>query len=155
MTGVQTNKPLEILVIDDEAPVREVMADMLAYGGENIGLIVNVTTAEDGRVGVDLYTKRLTNQPFGAVITDLNMPNLDGNEVVKRIKELSSKTPVYIVTGYEPNAQYIEKKERIDQLAPDGVIEKPFTMAKVQNTLREITSKICGTGAPLPQQPQS
>lgn len=79
-----------ILLIDDEADIREVTSLTLQDAG------YQVTTATDGQAGLDLLDK-ITPQ---IVVTDIRMPRLDGLEVLERIKQAGSDIEVIVVTAF-------------------------------------------------------
>ena len=155
MTDV-TNRalPLEILVIDDDEGVRETMEFLLPDCAEKIGVRVNVATASDGRTGLEEYRRSLDRAPYDVVFTDLKMPQVDGAEVTKQIKELRPETFVYVVTGLEKNQQYMQLRAELRQLAPDDVIEKPFSVATIKNYLQIVASRKYDIGTnPVNQTP--
>ena len=78
-----------LLVIDDEAMVRDSMVAYLEDSGYEI------VAADSGLVGLEL----LQQQAIDLVLCDLRMPNLDGLEVLKRIKKISPTTPFIVVSG--------------------------------------------------------
>ena len=78
-----------ILTIDDEQMVRESIKNFLEdYGYE-------VIDAENGKIGLELLTSRKPD----LVLCDLRMPEIDGLEVLARVKEVSPDTPVIVVSG--------------------------------------------------------
>jgi DNA-binding NarL/FixJ family response regulator len=79
-----------ILLIDDEKVLLEAVSDDLKESG------YKVTTAESGKEGLR-YFEMLQHD---LVIIDLKMENMDGLEVSRKIKELSSETSIMILTGY-------------------------------------------------------
>ena len=79
-----------ILLIDDEKVLLEAVSDDLKESG------YKVTTAESGKEGLR-YFEMLQHD---LVIIDLKMESMDGLEVSRKIKELSSETPIMILTGY-------------------------------------------------------
>jgi two-component system NtrC family sensor kinase len=80
----------KLLLIDDEEGIRKVLSISLKSDG------YEVVTAEDGRKGLDLYQKG----GFSIVLTDLKMPELDGMEVLKKIKEINPAAEVIVITGH-------------------------------------------------------
>lgn len=102
-----------ILVVDDE-PVRATIKSLL----ENTELY-SVQTAQDGEAAINL----LKQQTFDLLITDYNMPKMNGYELFKRCKSVSSKLPVLFITGNNFNEGVIEK---IKSQGNVGCIYKPF-----------------------------
>lgn len=82
----------KILVVDDSDDTREMMAKLLELEA------YNVITAEDGLVGLN---KAETEQP-DLIITDINMPNLNGIEMIKIIRKQSPvrEVPILAITAY-------------------------------------------------------
>ena len=136
----EEQKPLELLVIDDDEVIRHLFEEVAKIVG------ANVTTAVDGQEGIAMYEERYgTATPYDAVITDLNMPKATGVDVTRRVKELSPKTPVYVVTGVEANAEYRRLSAELGELKPDGVLQKPFGLQDLRDVLGQIKSQISGT----------
>jgi two-component system response regulator ResD len=100
-----------ILVVDDEKGVRDIMAGLLSDLG------YDVAVAADGAEALIL----LQGVNFGLVLTDLNMPGMDGLNLAGRIKEDSS-TPVVLITGSDRRSV----EERLKDSAVDSVLFKPF-----------------------------
>ncbi|HET9923682.1 MAG TPA: GAF domain-containing protein [Methylomirabilota bacterium] len=103
-----------ILVVDDEADVREVLADVLTSRGHT------VTLAGGGREALQCFERG----DYDLVITDLAMPDLNGWEVAHAIKAARARLPVLLLTGWA---------DAVDSAAGrvDGVIKKPFDMTKL------------------------
>ena len=82
----------KILVVDDSDDTREMMAKLLELEA------YRVITAEDGLIGLK---KAETEQP-DLIITDINMPNLNGIEMIKMIREQSviNRVPILAITAY-------------------------------------------------------
>jgi len=102
-----------ILIVDDEAVIREGMRRILAGAG------YHVETSSSGRTAIE----KIQEQDFDVVITDLKMPGMDGIEVLKTIKILQPEVPVIIITGYSTVDTAVEamKNGAFDYIA------KPFT----------------------------
>jgi len=81
---------IQILLIEDEPEVRESYVDMFAFLG------MKVDTAENGLDGL----AKLNKKHYDIVVTDLNMPVLDGMEALRRIKKLDHNIEVIVITGF-------------------------------------------------------
>ena len=79
----------KILVIDDEADLCASFKERLTIEG------YQVLTASDGRKGLQLYHEH----SFDLVITDVLMPELDGLEVVRTLRRLSTRLPIIVMSG--------------------------------------------------------
>lgn len=105
----QQSKP-NILIIDNDEGVVQAIATRLNSVGY---MCIN---AQTGAQGLDAFNAG----PIDLVITDLNMPVLDGASLIKRIRAFSN-VPVIIVTGYRK-----AYRETVDQFTNIAVLEKPF-----------------------------
>jgi DNA-binding response OmpR family regulator len=118
-----------ILVVDDEADIRELVRELLERAG------YEVVEAPNGGEGV----KQLYAQQPDLVILDVSMPVLDGWETLKRIREVS-EVPVLMLTA---RAQELDKVRGLRSGA-DDYITKPFgrqeLLARVTANLRRATS---------------
>jgi CheY-like chemotaxis protein len=85
-------KKKRILVVDDNAYIRDVMRRLLELK------YFKVVTAEDGRAGIEATEA----QDIDLIITDIQMPRLDGIEMIKalRVQPRFSKTPILAITAY-------------------------------------------------------
>ena len=83
------NNPVKILIIDDEIFIRESMG--IFFEDEDF----DVRTAEDGLDGIGKFT---SFQP-DVIFLDMRMPGMNGFEVIKKMKELSSLVPVIVMSG--------------------------------------------------------
>ncbi len=89
---------LRILVIDDDPLVLDALRETLEGEGHV------VVAAADPRAGVEAFLGARAHDPFGAVVTALGMPHLDGRAVAKAVKEVSPETPVILLTGWGQRA---------------------------------------------------
>ena len=80
----------KILVVDDDSSFRRVLEYQLKEAG------YNVVCAADGRQALDLFMEG----PCHAVLTDLDMPKMSGNELLRQIKKQSPDTPVIVITAF-------------------------------------------------------
>jgi len=91
-----------ILVIDDKDSMRDMLAQTLASEGHQ------VDTAPDGKAGLELARRR----PFDLTLTDLRMPDLDGLEVLRSLREIDSEMPVIVMTAYGSIEEAVEAMRR-------------------------------------------
>jgi DNA-binding response OmpR family regulator len=125
------NRSLHILCIDDDALVREIMTRCLTRFEHR------VTVASGGKQGLELFrTATLENQPYEVVITDLGMPDVNGQCVARAIKAESPQTPVIMMTGW--GAIMDEEKEA--DLQVDAVVGKPPCMRELNDLVLRITA---------------
>jgi DNA-binding NtrC family response regulator len=103
----------KILVVDDEDIVRTSCSRTLSPEGYEVRL------AKNGVEGL----KMANEDRFDLVLTDLKMPDMDGIEVLRIIKEKWPETAVIIVTGY----QTVDTAVKAIKLGAYDYIEKPFT----------------------------
>jgi DNA-binding NtrC family response regulator len=79
----------KIMVVDDEAGIRNLLSEALSVKG------FNVTSAKDGMESL----KYMRTNNFDLVITDINMPRLNGIELLKKMKKAGRQEKVVIMTG--------------------------------------------------------
>lgn len=114
------NSDHKILVIDDEAVIREGLRQSLVMEG------FQVEVASNGKIGME----KLQKDSFSAVISDLKMPIMSGIEVLKAIQVLQPNVPVIIITGFATVDSAVEsmKNGAFDYLTkpflPEQIIEK-------------------------------
>lgn len=121
---------MRFLVVDDFSTMRRILRNLLKEEG-----FANVIEAEDGQVALN----RLQAGDIEFVVTDWNMPNMDGLELLQQIRATPklAHLPVLVVTAEA-------KKENIvlaAQAGADGYIVKPFTGATLHEKLSKIFSK--------------
>ncbi|MBN8487907.1 chemotaxis response regulator CheY [Ideonella sp. 4Y16] len=122
---------LKFLVVDDFSTMRRIVRGLLKEMGCN-----NVEEAEDGQVALNM----LKNARFDFVVSDINMPNMNGFELLKAIKADDSlkQLPVLMVTAEA-------RKEDIVLAAQSGAagyIVKPFTKATLEEKVQKILQKL-------------
>jgi two-component system response regulator PilR (NtrC family) len=107
-----------VLIVDDEENIREVLSSYLE------SMNYDVVVAEDGQDALSKYRKG----EFDLIISDLLMPNIDGLELLKRIRNLDKDIIFLMITGYPSIETAVEaiKKGAYDY------ITKPFHMEDVK-----------------------
>lgn len=104
----------DILLVDDSVSMREMVSFTLNQAGHN------VTEAEDGIQALNIAD----DNTFDLIITDINMPNMDGITLTAKLRELEAFTfiPILILTTETSEPRKLEAK----QAGATGWIEKPF-----------------------------
>lgn len=125
------DKNMSILVVDDFPTMRRIVRSLLKELG-----FTNVEEAEDGQDALN----KLKGGGFEFVVSDWNMPNLDGLEMLKQIRadDDLKALPVLMVTAEA-------KKENIiaaAQAGASGYVVKPFTSATLEEKLNKIFEKL-------------
>jgi len=115
--AAQSGARARILVVDDEATIRELLAKTLALADYDVDL------APDGRTALD----RMRLIPYDLLITDLRMPDVDGLTVIREARRLKADIPVIIETGYSTEASAVEAIN----LGVQGYLTKPFRVPRV------------------------
>jgi two-component system chemotaxis response regulator CheY len=118
---------LRFLVVDDFSTMRRIVRNLLKELG-----YTNAEEAEDGAVALN----RLKTEKFDFVVSDWNMPNMTGIELLKSIRaEPGLKTlPVLMITAEARKENIIEAA----QAGANGYIVKPFTAATLDEKLTKI-----------------
>lgn len=128
----------EIMVVDDEAGVRNLLSGVLSEKG------FNVTLAKDGRDSLEQMEERR----FDLLITDINMPRLDGIELLKKMKKAGRKERIIIMTGKSFDQASVEK-----EIPPVFIqLKKPFHMnyfLEVVSSALSRTGKTKGQSRPV------
>ncbi|HBA86125.1 MAG TPA: hypothetical protein DCZ95_18730 [Verrucomicrobia bacterium] len=117
-----------VLVVDDEDSVRSVTKMMLEKAG------FKVLTASDGREGVDVFTQN--SDKISAVLLDMTMPHMDGNEAFQEMRRIRADIPVILSSGYN-------EQDAIMHFAADGLagfIQKPFQMKGLLDVFQAVLS---------------
>jgi len=127
------DKNIKILVVDDFPTMRRIIRNLLKELG-----FVNVEEAEDGAAGLE----KARDGSFQFVISDWNMPNMDGLSMLQAIRADANigKMPVLMVTAEA-------KKENIiaaAQAGANGYVVKPFTAATLDEKIAKIFEKLGG-----------
>jgi two-component system chemotaxis response regulator CheY len=122
-----TDQKMKFLVVDDFATMRRIVRGLLKELG-----FLNVEEAEDGVVALG----KLKSEAFDFVVSDWNMPNMNGLELLKAIRAEATLAhlPVLMVTAEA-------KKENIIEAAKagaSGYVVKPFTAATLDEKLNKI-----------------
>ena len=125
---------MKFLIVDDFATMRRIVRGLLKEMGCH-----HLAEAEDGVAALAL----LKAQRFDFVVSDINMPNMDGFELLRAIKadEALRHLPVLMVTAEARKEDIV----RAAQSGAAGYIVKPFTKATLEEKLQKIMQKLAAT----------
>jgi two-component system, chemotaxis family, chemotaxis protein CheY len=131
---MNTPTELKFLIVDDFSTMRRIVRGLLKEMGCN-----NAEEAEDGQVALAM----LKNNKFDFVVSDINMPNMNGFQLLQAVKadDALKHIPVLMVTAEA-------RKEDIVLAAQSGAagyIVKPFTKATLEEKVQKIMQKLGAT----------
>ena len=115
-TSSRPGRP-RVLVVDDEASIRDLLAKTLALAEYEVDTAGDATTA----IG------RLRASEYDLLIADLRMPGVDGLTLIRQVKKIRAELPIIIITGYSSEASAIEAVN----LGVAGYLRKPFRVPEV------------------------
>jgi two-component system, LytTR family, response regulator AlgR len=135
----ETPKPLRVMIVDDEAPARSRVRDLLSDCASELSLTV-VGEAASGRAAIEM----LEREPADVVVLDVRMPEMDGIEVAQHLQQLERPPAVIFATAYDEFAIRAFEVHAIDYLL------KPIRYARLKEALararagprREVLSEI-------------
>lgn len=107
---------IRVLIVDDEAVIRDFVSEVLDD--------YQVLHAVNGKDAID----KIPEWTPDLIITDIKMPVMGGNEVIKFAKRFNSKIPVIVITGYTS----LDIASECDRLGVDGFLSKPFTIVQLR-----------------------
>ena len=128
---------MKILVIEDDTRGAELLADVIRAQGHQ------ALVAGTAHEGLDLVQRE---RPDG-VLLDIVLPELNGVEVLRRIRKLSRDLPVVIITGLATPEQTTEAK----RLGVVDVIEKPLMLKHLSSALASLRAATGSNGPPQPR----
>ena len=120
-----------LLIVEDEEPIRNKMRANVAWEKHGIGAVYE---AVDGSKALEV----LEAHPIDIVVTDIEMPNLGGIELVEQLKELSPETRIVVISGY---AEF-EYAQALLKLGVEDYILKPFRSSKLSSVVEKVCKKI-------------
>jgi CheY-like chemotaxis protein len=124
-------RPLRLLLIDDDPLLLRSLRDALELDEHE------VVTADGGQAGIDSFAHAVkAGETFDVVITDLGMPYIDGRKVAARIRQLSARVPIVMLTGW--GHRLIATDDYPEHV--DRVLSKPPKMAELRTTLAELVA---------------
>lgn len=123
--------PTQVLVVDDDSSVRELVCDALMLAG------FQTQSAQDGLVALSIQKKN----PSDLIVSDVNMPKLDGYQLAQKLRDLGDSTPIIFLTARSDKPDV----SRGFRVGADDYISKPFgieeLVLRVSAVLRRVQPK--------------
>jgi CheY-like chemotaxis protein len=113
-----------ILVVDDESILRVTLTAELKKEG------YTVSSAGDGDIAIEM----LQTEYFDLILLDIKMPNVDGYEVLRFVKQKHPTTKVIVLTGYGDLRNALDSKG----LGADSFVGKPYEFADLLSTIQRV-----------------
>jgi CheY-like chemotaxis protein len=117
-----------VLVAEDDKLIRTIFAEIVKGEG------FDVVEADDGQRAFDLVTSRKIDM----IISDMKMPVMSGFDLLVAVKKTHPEIPVTVITGF--NSEY--REDEVLAAGADAYITKPFKVADVAATLRQMYEKV-------------
>ncbi len=124
--GLPSGQGELILLVDDEAPIREITRATLEANG------YRVITASDGSEAVALYAQNI--EETGVVLMDMAMPNMDGLASIRVLRKINPKVKIIATSGLTEK----EKLTKVKDINANAFLAKPYTAEKLLRTIHEV-----------------
>jgi two-component system copper resistance phosphate regulon response regulator CusR len=122
--NIRLQRTRQLLVVDDSESIQNLLSRALAFMG------YDVTLAGNGLEAASLF---LTGS-YDLVMTDFQMPLMNGWELSRIVKEQSPSTPVIVITGLCDDKLW----EKLNTNCVDAIILKPFKLEEIGQTVRRL-----------------
>ena len=119
---------VKLLIVDDEPKLRDLLVGILSQDG------LKITTASSGAEALTL----ISQNPPQLMILDVRMAEMDGLEVLRRVKATAPQIGVFLLTGFDDDT--IEQEGRT--LGALGIIHKPPAFAEIRQLIKDAIAKL-------------
>ena len=118
--------PVDVLIVDDSAAIRKILQRVLAQANLGVGKVLE---AADGREALEA----LKQQAVGLILSDINMPNMDGLQLLGELRSNDQwkHVPVLMISTEGSQTKVMEAV----QLGAQGFVRKPFTADQIKEKL--------------------
>lgn len=127
--SVSDNSDKRILLVDDEEIIRDMMREILLNAGYDL------TTAKNGVEAFNLC--ETSGEKFDLIITDFDMPEMNGRELAEKIKSTCGSTGILFVSGYTDDEDFLKEIS----ISEKHFIAKPFSPETLTAKVKEILEK--------------
>ncbi len=116
---------LNILVVDDDDDIGNILNVYLSKYGHNVKVVDN------GSEAIELSM----SEDFDLILTDLNMPNVTGRDVIKALNELDKKPKIGLISGMSETFNSVEGGESLNV---DFIVKKPFNLSDISRNINDL-----------------
>ncbi len=121
----KTTNELNILVVDDDDDIGNILNVYLSKYGHNVKVVDN------GSEAIELST----SEEYDLILTDLNMPNVTGRDVIKALNELDKKPKIGLISGMSETFNSVEGGESLNV---DFIVKKPFNLSDISRNINDL-----------------
>ena len=115
-----------ILIVDDDSKIRWMLSEILKDEG------FDVTSASNGVEGLNYFHKSNVD----LIITDINMPEKDGFELIMEVRNENTKMPIIAMSGQDHSSSDRSHLKTAELLGAFATFEKPFILESILSTIR-------------------
>ncbi len=131
-TSLPRLKNRRVLVIDADPEVRNSAHILL----ERYGCVVE--TATEGNEALLMVRNSGPEHAYSSIIADIRLPDMDGYQLLLKLKEMIDKPPLVLMTGFGYDPAHTIVKSRREGLAPNAVLYKPFRLDQLLETVEQM-----------------
>ena len=125
--NIELLKTLKVLYVEDEIILRDTTCSSLS------SILKEIVVANNGKEGLEKF-----NDSFDLVISDLSMPVMNGNEMIKEIRKIDQNIPIIITTAYGSQNEDVAE---ISNISKTDYVMKPIDIMKLVKTIDKVVSK--------------
>ncbi len=122
----KTTNELNILVVDDDDDIGNILNVFLSKYGHNVKVVDN------GSEAIELSM----SEDFDLILTDLNMPNVTGRDVIKALNKLDKKPKIGLISGM---SEVLNSVEGVESLNVDFIVKKPFNLFDISRNINDLS----------------
>lgn len=122
-----TNKPIRILIVDDEPDMLWTLSQSLGYAGYAVTQALNAHEALN-------YVRQGS---FALALIDVKLPDMDGLQLATMVKAIAPNLAIILISGY----YYVEDSEiarEVNQNVATSFLSKPFSLQEIRNTIQRV-----------------
>lgn len=122
---------MKIMIIDDSSVMRKIILKSLRQAGY---VVSDVKEGANGKEGLEILSEIKSGDELDLILTDLNMPDMNGYEFTKSVRERGINTPILLITSEGSQTKMDEAKK----LGVNGHLQKPPRPEELREKIDEI-----------------